>query len=224
MNLCQTPNQHAQKPNFKKQGNKIIVQGYNAFEIENRKLKNQRQNNKFDMIKPYLNNLEEMIVSDLGCANGVYSIYSALQNAKEVNAVDIDKTHLDIIQKVKNDLSLNNLNIVDQNIDSYTKRSDIVIALAIIHWIYSCTTVKFGSLDKIIEWFASITNNFLIIEWVDAANDTNVNHFKHLKYNQDKIIQEYSKENFDNALAKHFKETKFIGNVNKFRKIYIAYV
>jgi 23S rRNA U2552 (ribose-2'-O)-methylase RlmE/FtsJ len=224
MNLCKTPNQHAQKPSFKKQGDKIIVQGYNAYEIINRQLINQRQNNKFDMLKePYLDNLENLVVSDLGCANGVYSIHSALKNAKEVNAVDIDKTHLDIIQKVKNELSLDNLNIVDQNIDSYTKKSDIVIALAIIHWIYSCTTVKFGSLDKIMEWFASITDMFLIIEWVDAANDKNVNHFKHLKYNTDKIMQEYSKENFDKALAKYFNRVKFVGDVNKYRKLYVAY-
>lgn len=221
--LCNTPNKHAQAPGIVINANTIDVKGYNSYSIENAKLVPARHNTKFNFISKYLNKLENKTVLDLGCANGLFSIYSALNKSKLVTSVDIDESHLNIIKSVSNELNLTNMNISNTNVENINSTHDIVLALALIHWVYSCTSVKFGSLDKVIKWLSELTNDYLIIEWIDAKNDTNVNWFKHTEYNADLIEDEYTKENFDKALNTYFSEVVHIGDTNKFRKIYIAY-
>lgn len=220
MNLCKTPNQHANKPSLKIDADKILVNGYGNYSIDNGIL--FCNNKKLDSIKPYLM-VENKKLVDLGCANGLFSIQSALNhNSNEIISVDIDQTHLDIVNKISKKLNLN-IETRLENVELFDEPVDITIALALIHWIYSCTSDKFGSLDKIIERFSSFTKEYLIIEWVDAPNDINVNFFKHIEYNPDIVTEAYNKENFDNALKKYFKKVELICNVNNFRKVYIAY-
>lgn len=220
MNLCKTPNQHAQKPSLNINGDEIFVGGYGNYTIKNGIL--FYSSKKFDSIKPYLMVDNKKIV-DLGCANGLFSVFSALHHKlNKVISVDIDQTHLDIVKSISENLNLN-IETRLENVELFNDEVDITIALALIHWIYSCTSDKFGSLDKIIEWFSSFTKEYLIIEWVDAPNDTNVNFFKHTEYNRDIITEAYTKENFDDALKKYFNCVELVCDVNKFRKIYIAY-
>lgn len=220
VNLCETPNQHAPKPALTIAGDIISVKGYGNYTINDRIL--FYSSKKFDAIKPYLM-VENKKIVDLGCANGLFSIYSALNHdSNEIISVDIDQEHLDIIKTVSNKLDLN-IETRLENVENFNENVDITIALALIHWVYSCTSDKFGSLDKIIEWFSSFTDKYLIIEWVDAPNDVNVNFFKHIEYNKDIITEAYTEENFNNALNKHFNRVEHICDVNNFRKVYIAY-
>jgi len=220
MDLCKTPNQHAQKPSLTIINDNIIVKGYGSYTIKDRML--FYDSKKFNAIKPYLV-VENKKIVDLGCANGLFSVYPALHHdSNKIISVDIDQEHLDIIKKISNKLSLN-IETKLENVEGFNEHVDITIALALIHWIYSCTSDKFGSLDKIIEWFSSFTDEYLIIEWVDAPNDTNVNFFKHIEYNRDIITEEYTEENFNNALNKYFSRVEYICEVNNFRKVYVAY-
>lgn len=220
MSLCKTPNQHAQKPALTIVGDEIFVKGYSSYRIKDKTL--FYSSHKFDSIKPYLMTLNKKVV-DLGCANGLFSIFTALYDkSNQVYAVDIDPTHLDMVGTISEKLDLN-IETRLENVEAFNTEVDITIALALIHWIYSCTSDQFGSLEKIIEWMSSITKECLIIEWVDAPNDTNVNFFKHIEYNPEIVTQEYTKENFDNALNKYFKRVELICNVNNFRQVYAAY-
>lgn len=221
--LCTTPNQHANKPQIRINDNVIKVNGYNAYSIRNKEIYPDRHNTKFNIITSQLNDLNNKSVLDLGCANGLFTLYTVLNDASNVTAVDIDTTHLKIIKTIKSGLNLSNLNVQEKNVADVEGKHDIVLALALIHWLYSCTTTKFGSLDKVVKWLSEMTNEYLIIEWIDAKNDTSVNWFDHTAYNKDIIEEEYSKENFDKAINKYFKSVKHIGDTNKFRKIYIAY-
>jgi len=222
-NLCETPNKFTDKPIIKIEDNIIYVKGYNSYVIKNSSIIPNKHNNKFKHIYKYLTNIENKTILDLGSANGLFTILSALNSAKLVTSVDIDDIHLNIIRKIKHELKLDNLNIVKDNVENITQKHDIVLVLALIHWIYSCTSVKFGSLDKIMKWLSNITNEYIIIEWVDAVNDKSVNWFKHTEYNKEYIIEDYTKENFDKALNKYFKNIKHIGDTNMYRKLYIAY-
>lgn len=221
--LCSTPNKYAEKPKVVFNADSIMINGYNAYKIKNNTVYPNRHNNKYEFISKYLESLDSKSVLDLGCANGMYSMAAALNDSKLVTSVDLDSTHLNIISKIKTHLNLTNINVLKDNVETVEKTHDIVLALALIHWVYSCTSVKFKSLDKVIKWFSELTNEYLIIEWVDAKNDTNVNWFKHTEYNQDVIEEEYTKANFDKALIKHFNKVEHIGDTNQYRKLYVAY-
>ena len=217
---CETPNQHAPKPSLVVMGGSIAVSGYGEYLIENRVL--SCDNRKFDAVKPYLT-VENKRIADLGCANGLFSVYTALSHeSNRVTAVDIDQEHLAIVEEISDKLGLG-IETRLGNVEDFNEKVDVTVALALVHWVYSCTSHRFGSLDKVIEWLASFTDEYLIIEWVDAPNDTNVNFFKHTEYNRDIVTEAYTEENFDDALSRHFARVELVCEVSEFRKLYVAH-
>ncbi len=58
-----------------------------------------------------------------------------------------------------------------------------MFALALIHWIYSCT-YAFGSLDEAVSFLKKLTKQSLFIEWIDPS-DSAIEFFKHTKRKTD---------------------------------------
>jgi len=98
---------------------------------------------------------------------------------------------------------------------------DVVLALAIIHWLYNCTA-DFGSLDTIIQCFRSMTTRVLVVEWVDPQ-DHAIKTFKHISANQ----EGYTRAHFEEALGRHFakwRRSRSAATSPATRVIYVAFV
>lgn len=75
---------------------------------------------------------------------------------------------------------------------------DIVIAMALVHWVYSCTS-NYGCLTKIVERLCSMCTEYLIVEWI-APEDAAIQLFHHTDFNTGIHKEPYTTENFERAI------------------------
>lgn len=177
---------------------------------------------KSGIIRPYIEKFitKEDAFLDLGCANFYFGFLANMLGAKNTVGVELDKDYIRIINYIIKDFSLKNIEIAEKNIQDYNTPHDIVNAVAIIHWIYSCSAF-FGSLENIIKYFSSITNKYLIVEWVDN-DDAAIKYFNHINYNNDGTKKDYNKENFLKYMNTEFSKVELIGSTEPTREIYFA--
>jgi len=211
------------------------ISGYQAYDYDETNLIPKGAcNMKYNQYKKYIENgyVKNKTVSDLGCGEGFHGIKTALNGAKSVNLVDHwgrDKIHKNLevdIDKVISIMKLKNVMRINTDISQYTVKSDVVIAFAIIHWLYSFSDI-FGSLEKIIDHISGLTNELLFIEWIPPTDHaTKVRN--HLGDNEEtgvKVANDYTFDVFLSTLMKHFTTVNKIGKVdvpNGERDIYMA--
>lgn len=158
---------------------------------------------------------------DLGANAGFFSFWAIQMGAERVIALDMDEKYLQMMKEAKYKLDFGDIEIERANIMDWHKPADVVIALALIHWIYSCTAF-YGSLDATILKLRQLTGYMLIVEWV-AKEDAAIDFFHHTDWNNKIIIQEYNIKNFENALSKYFAKFKIIGDISPTRRLYVAF-
>jgi serine/threonine protein kinase len=178
---------------------------------------------KQDVLKSYFQPryLAGRTVLDIGANAGFFSYWALQKGADQATAIDIDTDYLKAMEQVKARLGFDNLEIINANFIDWTRSADVVLALALIHWTYSCTALS-GSLDKAIERLSGLTNYMLILEWIDPE-DAAINFFHHLDWNRDFIQGPYNLEEFEGALSRHFATYEMIGEVSRTRKLYVAF-
>ena len=220
--LFTEPNKFTKKPSFRIEGKNAIARGYHCYKLSPfsiNPLGNSKKVKKYKLLSPVLSELVTgKEVNDLGCANGLHTISCAFNGAARVNAVDIDNNHLRVLREAFEFIGLKNIKIQYYNVQNYDKEADITIALGLIHWVFSCTSL-FGSFDKIMEWLKSITRETVLLEWI-APKDANIEMFHHIEYNKDIILEKYNKTNFIKSLEKHFSSFELVGKVTSTREIY----
>lgn len=221
------PNRYARSFSMKKDEDYLEFHGYQEFKLFKDHLEildiDESLQKKSMILRPFMinHNLTNRSLMDLG-ANSGYFCYMALQNgAEKTIALEMDEEYCAGLQKAKKVFSLEKLEVISENFDEIDFSADFVIALAFIHWVYSCTA-NYGSLEKIIKKLADSSNYALIVEWI-APDDPAIQYFDHLNWNQDVIEEKYTFELFQKALNKYFKRSKLIGEVSPTRKIFIAY-
>lgn len=197
-------------PKFKIKDGCIEVLGYQKFKIKDNKIFNIKQySKKFNDILDFLkNNKRYSSIYDIGCSNGLMSFMSYFEGF-EVCSLDHDEECLKLIDDIcKN----NNLNIETKkySFGDFLEKKDIVIMGALIHWIYSCTSL-YGNFDSIFKYLKNITGKYLIIEWVDEKSKA-VKNFNHLSFNNEVHKEEYCKNNFLNSFNRYFKDIKILSN------------
>ncbi len=231
MQLYTEPNKYANKPgliiNNKSNNTYVEFEGYQKFKLSKYDIL-VNPNDKGLLSKQSLfdksidpNWLIGKSVLDLGCNSAYFCYYSRLNGAKSAIGVEIDRDYIHNVEKANEVLNFSNVSIIDKNVMDYHKPADVVFAFALIHWIYSCTS-DYGSLDLAIKKLAELTNEVLIVEWIEKEDEA-IQFFKHINYNTEIIKEEYSKINFEKALAKHFSSFEIIGDVKSTRTVYIAY-
>lgn len=210
-------------PTFTVTGSSVRVGGYQPFTIDALGVRYQGQyTRKFNAINDFLKLRDlKTSVMDIGCSNGLCSFMAAKLGYDRVYAIDHDVECLQLIDNVQKMLQLDTIdtrefsfgNVVDE-------QADVVIACALIHWVYSCTSL-FGSLDAIIEYLAALTTNTLIIEWV-SPEDHAIRTFKHTSFNKEVIKEPYTKENFLKALSTHFSSYHLLCPSCATREVWVA--
>ena len=158
---------------------------------------------------------------DLGCANGAISIYMLFKYSfNNIKLLDHDSEYINNLNKLMDfdDKLKNKLTIVNSNFDECKEKYDYVVVLSLIHWLYSATS-NFGCLFKIVEKIKENVKKYLIIEWIDNADD-GIAILHHININENIHKSDYSKENFLKSLKENFDEVIFLGNSTKTREIY----
>lgn len=97
-------------------------------------------------------------------------------------------------------------------------KADVVLALAVVHWLYNCTA-DFGSLDAVIKTLGSMCDRALVVEWIDPR-DHAIQTFNHVS--ADDIREGYTQANFESALSKYFSKWTEQEDIHPTRKIYVA--
>ena len=224
--LCSSPNKHAPKASLSVVNGNVQVDGYQQYIINNYRIKPLSSSydlkDKVSILDKYYTNefLGNKTFLDLGAACGYFTFSAIFNGCKHATAIDIDNSHLKIINDISERYNISNITILSQNITDYRSKADIVNALSIIHWIYSCTSIL-GSMKNMIKFLRSITNEILFIEWIDPS-DKAIKYFKHLDYNKKKVDNSYNYENFILELNENFTSIEMIGNTRNTRKIFKA--
>lgn len=204
--------------------NTIIVEGYQGFKIDKNNLHIDylKKINKFKYIEKILNNLknDNNTITDIGCSSGLVSFVANNIGYNEIYSLDHDKEYIDIVNLICKELSLDKIKTNVFNFgDEINIKSDIVIMLALVHWIWSCTA-NFGSFDKIFKYINPVIDKYFIIEWVDSKSSA-IQNFKHINFNKDIIKEEYNIENFEKSLKKNIGKIISKKEIEKDRIIYL---
>ena len=225
--LCLTPNALARRSAIEMRRDSIVFRGYQEFELTRTSVRVLDTDPLLDakrrLLAPYFTpvDLEAKTILDLGANHGFFCFWAILNGARTAVAVEMDATYLGHLQDACAALDYNQIVTHKGRIERWTEAADIVLALALVHWIYSCTAT-YGSIDRIIQKLARITKRALFIEWIDPE-DPAIGYFHHVKWNDDLTDHAYSIQRFEIALAKHFVRWSRIGEVAATRVLYVGY-
>jgi SAM-dependent methyltransferase len=222
-----TPNQHALPAQVALYPSLAVVGGYQNFTISPWSLIPAPENTvlmqKLALIRQVLTpeTLHTRTVLDLGASAGFFAFWAARQGAASALCVDMDQEYVELTRKVVEHLGIDNLQSVHANVDAWDTPADVVIALALVHWLYSCTSV-FGSLDAVVGKLASLARHLLIVEWI-GPEDEALSWFGHTGWNSELTDGTYDLASFEAALGKHFARYRCLGTVMPHRTLYVAY-
>lgn len=225
--LCDTPNKFARSPQIELYEHSAVFHGYQEFVLTRDTISvlpgDSNLQAKQTLIAPYFEPryLVKRTVLDLGANAGFFCFWALQKGAQKAIAVDIDDAYLQMVRDAKTRLEFHDLDIVKANVADQKNPADIVLATALVHWIYSCTAL-FGSLDAVVERLARLTNYMLIVEWIDPE-DPAIGFFHHTDWNKDVASAPYDRSVFEIALADHFKRYCQLGDISSTRRLYAAF-
>ena len=219
--LKKYPNKYAPKSGYVLNNSIVSIRGYQNYDVnvDNKSIKaldKALESKTQFLINTFLGaNISSKTCLDLGGNNGYYSlIMTACLGARESKVIDIDKDAIRNTKRLSQALSLEGLKATHKNISDVKEKADYVIALALVHWIYNLTT-EFNSLEEPLNQICELTNEALIIEWVDPSDEL-IKSFKHLD-GKKVDSNNYCKENFIKILKENFDSVVPIGKVKNSR-------
>lgn len=215
----------ASPPSLEKQDGALIFEGYQSFVLSGYKAEPissnliQKSRVLSSMLQPKY--FKHRSVLDIGGNAGYYSFKALEAGAESCTLIDVDNEVLQLTRTAKSQFSLDKLAVVTSDMSSITSRHDIVLALALVHWVYSCTET-YGNLEEIIAKLASLSSYLCIVEWI-APEDPLIQEFGHNQWNSEIQSGPYSTEIFEANLSKYFERFEVIGAVSPTRILYAAY-
>lgn len=118
--------------------------------------------------------------ADIGCNAGIMSLLARREGYRNVHALDHDPEYIGVLQRVVESVRVPNAGLLTAATFDFgdpLPLVDVSLCGALIHWVY-CRTAHFANrMDLIFRYLFAATNKYLIIEWVDPADDT-IRHFR----------------------------------------------
>jgi SAM-dependent methyltransferase len=225
--LCDTPNKFARSPLIELYEHSAVFHGYQEFVLTRDTVSalpvDSNLQAKQTLLAPYFEPryLRKRTVLDLGANAGFFCFWALQKGAQKAVAVDIDDAYLQMVRDAKTHLEFHDLDVVKANVANQKDPADIVLATALVHWIYSCTAL-FGCLDAVVEKLARLTNYMLIVEWIDPE-DSAIGFFHHTDWNKDAVSAPYDLSTFEKALTNNFKRYRHVGDISPTRRLYVAF-
>lgn len=221
-----TVGSQSETPKIEIKDDNIIVSGYQKFIInkETRNITCINKKSKFIYINELLKKLNsesncESFV-DIGCNSGLTSFIALNNNFKHIISLDHDPEYIDTLKNIKNMCNIKNIN---ESVYSFgntiNDKFDVVFCGALIHWVFSLTA-DFRNFDSIISYLISLTNKYLVIEWVDPE-DIAIKKLNHIKKRKEANDEDYTSLNFENSIKKF---TTIISKENADRPTRTIYV
>ena len=198
----------------------LKIGGYQKFEINKDNIILHSKKYKYTIINDILKNLNCSSMVDIGCSAGILCYLANKLGYTEIYGLDHDQEYINLMLKINDKININSVHPRLFSFGNHIPKSDVVIMCALIHWVYSCTSL-YGSFSSIFKYLRESVNEYLIIEWVEP-DDGAIQNFKHINFNKDVQIESYCKENFVNALKKYIGEIVNIKYIEGQRYLYIV--
>jgi hypothetical protein len=223
---CATPNQHATPARLDLYPSLAVVSGYQNFTItpwsltpapETPFLGQKREMLRFSVIATAVRGRTML---DLGASAGFFALWALREGATAATCVDMDPEYVEMTRRIGEHLQIDNLQSVHANVDTWDTPAGVVFALALVHWLYSCTSL-FGSLDAVVGKLAALAQHALVVEWIEPE-DASLAWFRHTDWNRERTDGVYDVAAFEAALGKHFATFQRLGETMPHRTLYVA--
>jgi uncharacterized coiled-coil protein SlyX len=224
---CDEPNKFARPARLELKHHAVVVHGYQEFVLTRDAIRvlpeDPMLQRKQGLLAPFFQPryLKQRTVLDLGAAAGFYCFWALQNGAESATALDIDENYIRMMEEVRTRLGFDALRVVKANVADWDEPGDVVLALTLVHWIYSCTAVL-GSLDAVVSKLAQFAKYMLIVEWIDPGDPTVVS-FGHIQWNAEFVKGPYTLEAFETALDRHFPRRLIVGEISPTRRLYVAF-
>ena len=227
MVIWEEPNKFARPAQLELYDHSAVFHGYQEFIVTKDSVRvlsdDLNLQRKQDLLTPHFcpRYLRGRRLLDLGANAGFFCFWALHNGVEKVTALDMDENYLRMVEETQTKMGFGNLEVAKANLLDWNEPFDVVLALALIHWVYSCTAL-FGSLDSVVRKLAEITKYMLIVEWIDPE-DPAIESFHHIDRNKEFVREPYTLEAFQTALKHYFERVEYIGDVSPTRKLYVAF-
>jgi SAM-dependent methyltransferase len=224
LDFCKQP--EVRPPRLEKNSDSVTLHGYQEYQLSRSGLKvleiDIPTRTKQLVFDPFFQRdiMSGKTVLDLGANGGFFSFWAAQQGAAKVDAVDIDEEYVKLIDGAAKHLSFDNVHAHHKGVIDWTANADIVFAFAVIHWMYACAP-GFETMDNVVRKLADLTNELLVLEWVEP-NDLNCYRHRQHSWASDLIDGTYNTAELEKSLSKHFDHFWKSHAVSTGRVLYIV--
>jgi hypothetical protein len=224
---CQDPNRRARPARLEIHDGVAVFHGYQEFEATRSGVRVLEEDTilerKRRLLAPFFcpRYLRGRVLLDLGANGGFFCFWGLQSGAAGAIALEMDDQYVAMLEQARSHLQIGNLKVVKGIVGEWGTSAEVVLALALIHWIYSCTEA-FGSLDAVVERLAALTGYMLVVEWIDPR-DPAIEFFHHLEWNPQAARGPYTLEAFEASLARHFERFELVGEASETRRLYVAF-
>jgi len=204
-----------------------VIHGYQEFAIRDRQglpiALDAPLQRKARLAKPYFNPefMAGRTLLDVGANGGFFCFWARRVGAGRAVALEMDEAYTDLIRKAQAHLGRNEVETANGRVQDWEHPSDVVLAFAMVHWLYACTA-NYGSLDAVIAKLAGLTRELLLVEWV-SPDDPAIASFGHLEWNPDLDKGPYTRDAFESALQARFHKVEALGATSPTRSLYAAF-
>lgn len=216
----------SETPSISLKNDNITVNGYQRFIINKntKKITFLEKSTKFNFINKTLHMMKNSFncetIVDIGCNSGLTSFLAFNNKFKEIVSLDHDIEYINTLSKIKNLCGITNIKESLFSFgDKISSKYDVVFCGAIIHWIFSLTA-NFRNFDKITTYLLSMTNNYLVIEWIHP-NDDAIRCLNHINKRGQPTDEKYCTENFEKSIKKYFT---IISNTVQYTSTRVIYI
>lgn len=203
-----------------------FVRGYQKFDLQKEGgIQTSTLPRKYKTLLSLLNNApDKTSLLDVGACCGMSLLLSENAGFVEREAIEHDVEYVETMEALEKwrempvATSIHPIHVTTTT--ALEKEYAMVIGLAIVHWLYSCTS-SFGSLNAIVGWFAKMTKGNLLLEWVDPK-DGAIKSLHHTTKSPEVHIETYSEVNFISALHRHFTKVQCVKYGHTTRRFYLC--
>ena len=175
---------------------------------------------KRDLVRGYFQPgvMRHRTVLDVGGNAGFFPLWAVSAGARRADSIDVDAEYVRMCNEIAGHVGAGRVRAHAANLVEWEGGADVVLAFAMVHWLYGATT-GYGSLERAVEELARRTGSLLLVEWV-APDDAAIEFLGHTRINvPGEGAGEYSLPVFLGALGRSFEVVEELGRVSATRTL-----
>lgn len=165
--------------------------------------------------------LRHRTVLDVGGNAGFFSFLALSCGAAGATSIDVDDEYTQLCRSIADRTGVRGLDARTANVLDWQDPADVVLAFAMVHWLYAATT-GLSCLDAVADRLRRLTRALLLVEWV-APTDPAITFLGHLDLNRSEDARPYRRDLFWHALTKRFEVVREVGRVSPTRELWACW-